>query len=73
MMPNVTLKEFLRGESLDHVAGNGKKTQVTYVAGVGVYLDQKGVEEIADVKDDVGAARVYHSLTGRITSVKSDD
>ena len=63
-MPNVTLREFLSGETLEYRGWNRKKTQLTYVAGVGAHIEQSGKEvATADVVDDASATRAYYNLT----------
>lgn len=70
--PNVTLREFLDGETLQYVGADGRATEATYRAGVGTYVERDGEDlGVAAVVDDAGARRAYHNLTrGR---EKTDD
>lgn len=63
-MPNITLREFLYGETLRYRGFNRKPTEAIYIAGDGVYVEQNG-EEVgkADVIDDASATRAYYNLT----------
>jgi hypothetical protein len=60
-----TLREFLDGEPLTYGTKDGDTT-ATYRVGVGVLLERGGESlGTANVVDDLGASRVYHTLTGR--------
>lgn len=60
-----SLKEFLSGESMLYSDLKGRKHVVTYRIGVGIYVDEEPAL-IDDVcRSDVGARRVYHSITRR--------
>jgi hypothetical protein len=76
MSPNVTLQQFLSGETLEyHAPGpppkkkNGKRKLrailATYRAGDGIYLEDQDGADLgkAPVVDDTGASRAYHNLT----------
>lgn len=60
-----TVKEFLAGESILYHDLKGRKHVVTYRIGVGIYVDEEPalVDEVC--KTDVGARRVYYSITRR--------
>jgi hypothetical protein len=60
------LREFLAGESLTYQNLEGKRHTLTYRVGVGIYVDDELAEGIdGECMTDVGAIRVYHSITRR--------
>jgi hypothetical protein len=76
MSPNVTLQQFLAGDTLEYHApgpppkrkGGKRKPRAvlaTYRVGDGIYLENKDGVEIgkSPVVDDLGATRAYHNLT----------
>lgn len=66
MRPNVTLEQFLQGETLRYQGFDYRGTEATYRVGDGVYVERRGRElGKADVTDDRSARALYHNLTRR--------
>lgn len=61
--PNVTMEEFLAGETLIYLGVGYEKTEATYRIGDGIHLtrDEKELGFVA-VSSDHGAKRVYRTL-----------
>lgn len=64
MKANVTVEEFLAGETLRYQGFDFRGTEATYRVGDGVYVERRGKElGKAEVTDDRTARVLYHNLT----------
>jgi len=62
--PNISVAEFLEGETLIYAGYSGAKTEATFRVGVGILLERDGVDlGTAAVIEDRDAKRAYHNLT----------
>lgn len=60
------LREFLAGETLEYRDLRGRKHSLVYRVGVGIYVDDAlATGETGECTTDLGATRVYHSITRR--------
>lgn len=73
--PNVTLEEFIDGESLTCLGSKLTPIELTYRVGVGVFITQNDEElpVVDTVTEDADARRLYHNMTRRPPGQEATD
>ncbi len=65
MRDQITLQQFLEGDSLTYRGADFKPKVATYRTGVGIFIEDKKGKDLgmAEVPTDDGATRFYHNAT----------